>query len=156
MTNLHAKPIVDGKFWIVENAGKKVATLHKQENNRFMLTNKEGNWWFDKTEELTTQFGDDFFVETTDHVITIPEIFECHGYPTRATPHNAMYDVRRTLPLYTKSPQSKSFHCAGWYAVKFKNWVLSYCPKLITVERYEYRGPFKTKLEASKVKCNLK
>ena len=28
-----------------------------------------------------------------------------------------------------------------------KGWVKSFCPKLITVERYETQGPFKTKLE---------
>ena len=31
--NLKAKPIVDGKFWIVEEDGEKVAILHKKENN---------------------------------------------------------------------------------------------------------------------------
>ena len=30
MTELYAKPIVDGKFWIVEQDGNKVATLHKK------------------------------------------------------------------------------------------------------------------------------
>ena len=29
--NITAKPIVDGKFWIVEEDGEKVATLHKQQ-----------------------------------------------------------------------------------------------------------------------------
>jgi hypothetical protein len=34
MTDLHAKPIVDGLLWIVEQDGEKVGTLHKKENNK--------------------------------------------------------------------------------------------------------------------------
>ena len=52
MTEIHAKPIVDGKFWVVEQDGEKVATLQKQENNKFMLSNHDGEMWFNKKEEL--------------------------------------------------------------------------------------------------------
>lgn len=59
-----------------------------------------------------------------------------------------MYDVKRKLPLFTKSEKSKSAYCAGYYIIKFdKGWVKSLCPKLITVERYEFKGPFKNELE---------
>lgn len=59
-----------------------------------------------------------------------------------------MFDVKRHLPLFTKSNKSKSVYCAGYYIIKFdKGWVKSFCPKLITVERYQYEGPFKTELE---------
>lgn len=156
MNEIHAKPIVDGKFWVVEQDGEKVATLQKQENNRFMLANHDGEMWFDEKEELTTYFGQDFFITTDMLNFNKPDDNECYGYPTRCKPYNDMYDVRRRLPLFTKNAHSKSFHCAGWYIVKFKNWVLSLCPKLITIERYEYHGPFKSKEEASKFKCNLK
>jgi len=37
MTVICAKPIVDGKFWIVEQDGTKIATLHKKENNKLVL-----------------------------------------------------------------------------------------------------------------------
>jgi hypothetical protein len=42
MTEIHAKPIVDGKFWIVEQDGTKIATLHKKENNKFILSSTNG------------------------------------------------------------------------------------------------------------------
>lgn len=154
---MHAKPIVDGKFWFVERNGEKIATLHKQENNRFILTNHDGDMWFNKKEEITNYFGKDFFLNDKTVEITYLEPNECHGFPTKSKPFNAMYDVRRSLPLFTKNAHSKSFHCAGWYAIKFKNWVVAFCPKLITVERYECHGPFKTKAEVSDFKCyNLK
>lgn len=56
-----------------------------------------------------------------------------------------MLDVQRYLPIYTKGAKSKSFFCAGHYIIKFSStWVRAYCPKLITLNRYEYQGPFKT------------
>ena len=59
-----------------------------------------------------------------------------------------MFDIRRKLPLFTKSSDSKSLYCAGYYVIKFdKGWVKSFCPKLITLQRYEYKGPFKTESE---------
>jgi hypothetical protein len=59
-----------------------------------------------------------------------------------------MYDVKRKLPLFTKSKKSKSAYCAGYYIIRFdKGWVKSFCPKLITIERYEFKGPFKTEIE---------
>jgi hypothetical protein len=68
-----------------------------------------------------------------------------------------MYDVRRKLPLFTKSNQSKSLFCAGHYIIKFpKNWVRSFCPKLITIERYPFTGPFKTEEEAKEALANAK
>mgnify|MGYP003343531863 CR=1 FL=1 len=61
-----------------------------------------------------------------------------------------MYDIRKKLPLFTKSNQSKSLYCAGYYIIKFeKGWVKSFCPKLITLNRYPFQGPFMTKEEMS-------
>jgi hypothetical protein len=155
MSEIHAKPIVDGKLWVVEQDGEKVATLSKQENNKFKLSGNNGELWFDEEDELLSKFGSKFFLSENTFKVTLNQN-ECHGFPTKTKPYNTMYDVRRRLPLYTKQPQSKCFHCAGWYIVKFKNWVVTQCPKLITIERYEYHGPFKTKAELNKFKCNLK
>lgn len=156
MSEIYAKPIVDGKFWVVEQNGENVASLQKQEDNKFILSNISGEFTFEKKDELTKFFGKDFFI-TTDEILEKQRATnECYGYPTKTIPFNSLYDVHRKLPLYTKNSSSKSLHCAGWYLVKFKNWVVSFCPKLITVERYEHAGPFITKSEASKVKCNIK
>ena len=58
-----------------------------------------------------------------------------------------MYDVKRKLPLFTKSKKSKSLYCAGYYIIRFdKGWVRSFCPKLVTIENYESKGPFRTEI----------
>jgi hypothetical protein len=152
MPEIHAKPIVNGQFWVVEEDGVKIATLRKELNNHFRLSNANNIITFEKEDELITTFGSSFFL--TDNRIDISEpVNECHGFPTKSRPYNAMYDVRKRLPLYTKQPQSKCYICAGWYQVKFKAWVSLFCPKLITLERYEHRGPFMTKQE---IRCNQK
>ena len=157
MTEIHAKPIVDGKFWIVEENGVKIGTLHKKENNRFMLSSADGSSFFGKKEELIKAFGKDFFGSKIKTTISQEEDREVHNYPTSCHPYNPMYNVQKRLPLFTKSQASKSLYCAGYYIIKFnKGWVKSFCPKLITIERYENKGPFKTELEMKQVLSNAK
>ena len=159
MTEIHAKPIVDGKFWIVEKDGTKIATLHKKENNRFVLSSTNGEVMFNKKEDLQKQFGKEFFLKNTKVKVTSaePEIHEVHGFPAMCKPYNSMYDVKRKLPLFTKSNASKSLYCAGYYTIKFeKGWVRSFCPKLITIERYESKGPFNSEFEMKAVLANAK
>jgi hypothetical protein len=156
MTDLHAKPIIENKFWIVEKDGEKFATLRKNEDNRFVLSNEEGIRIYDTKESLTKQFGKDFFVAKIVKEAHDAQPNEVHGYATSVEPHNAMFDIQRKLPLFTKSGDSKSLYCAGYYVIRFeKGWVKSFCPKLITLQRYEYKGPFKTELEMKQVLSNV-
>lgn len=157
MTDLHAKPIVDGKLWVVEQDGERIGTLHKKENNKYMLSAKNGELYFSKKSEITQKFGAGFFLKGIKTTVSHSTENECHGFPTKWKPYNSMYDVRRKLPLFTKSNQSKSLFCAGHYVIKFpKNWVRSFCPKLITIERYEYSGPYLTEEESKEVLSNVK
>ena len=156
MTDIHAKPIIENKFWIVEQDGEKIATLRKDEENRFVLSNNLGIKIFSNKESLTKQFGQNFFVAKIIKEADNSEPNEVHGYSTSSRPHNAMYDIKRKLPLFTKSEDSKSLYCAGYYVIKFdKGWVKSHCPKLITLQRYPYKGPFKTELEMKQVLSNV-
>ena len=60
---------------------------------------------------------------------------------------SAMVCLEIVLP-FALANASKSLYCAGYYIIKFrKGWVKSFCPKLITLERYQYQGPFKTETE---------
>lgn len=143
-----AKPILDGKFWILEDQGFRVGTLRVDENNKYIVSSAGGGVSsFNTRTSLTKEFGKDFFdVKTTISSVSEPK--EINGYSTSSTPYNTMYDVKRNLPLFTKSSKSKSLYCAGYYIIEFdKGWVKSHCPKLITLERYTYRGPFKSELE---------
>ncbi len=155
--NIKAKPIVDGKFWIVEEDGEKIGILHKKENNKFMLSSKGTEKYFNKKDELTKLFGKDFWETKVKTSVSSQEVREVYGYPTSCHPYNTLFNVQKRLPLFTKSSSSKSLYCAGYYTIKFdKGWVKSFCPKLITIERYPYRGPFKTQIEMKQVLNNAK
>ena len=83
-----------------------------------------------------------------DQSVKIETTKEIYGFPTSTTPYNVIYDVHRKFALFTKSVKSKSLYCAGYYIIHFnKGWVKSFCPKLITIERYESKGPFTNDLE---------
>lgn len=144
--NIKVKPVLENKFWIVEQEGVRVGTLTK-DNDSFVYS-KSGEVQFYKNEkEVAETFGKDFLtakitVDESTHELSV------HGYPTRSAPYNSMYDIKRKLPLFTKSEKSKSLYCAGYYLVKFNvNWLKSFCPKIITIERNEFLGPYKTELE---------
>lgn len=141
-----AKPILKDRFWIVEDETKKIGTLSWNED-RYMFSDGNETCFFDNKKQVSTKFP---HIEWGKHINkTISDTKkEVHGYPTSVTPYNTMFDVKRKLPLFTKSKKSKSLYCAGYYIVCFeKGWVKSFCPKLITIERYESRGPYKTEFE---------
>jgi len=156
MTFLKAKPVLEDKFWIVEDEGQRVATLRKDEFSQFVFQNKDGVKIYNNKKSVTREFGDDFFVAKIVKEADNSNPKEVHGFSTSTIPHNAMYDIRQKLPLFTKSKDSKSLYCAGYYVIKFeKGWVKSFCPKLITLQRYGYKGPFKTDLEMKQVLSNV-
>jgi hypothetical protein len=143
--NSVAKPLIPNKEWIIENNGRKVGTLSKEKKG-YVFLSKGVKVQFQDLKEVEQIM--DLYLETPYSKSASKEK-SVHGYETKTVPHNPLYDVKRRLPLYTKSAKSISKHCAGHYIIRFpKGWVKSHCPKLITLERYPYRGPFKTELES--------
>jgi hypothetical protein len=154
--NIKAKPIIDGKFWMVEDNGVKIGLLHKVEKNKYLISSKQGEAKL-KKDDLVKTFGTDFFQVSNNIELKTKESREMYGFPTSCHPYNPVFDIRRKLPLFTKSPASKSLYCAGYYTIKFnKGWVRSFCPKLITIERYENKGPFRTEQELKQAMSNVK
>lgn len=151
---IKAKPVLKDKFWIVEEEGVRVGTLSK--NDEGFVVSSKGKIDFYKTEnQLKKKFGKGFLVANITENNSDAKL-EVHGFPTRSTPYNSMYDIKRKLPLFTKSEKSKSVYCAGYYLIKFNvHWLKSFCPKLITVERNEYLGPFKTDFEMKAALSNV-
>ena len=145
---IKTKTILKDKFWILEDEGVRVGTLSIAED-KFMFSGPTGTKYFNSERALKKTFGDGVHInEVPVEEIKIDTNTEVYGFPTSTTPYNPLLDVQRKLPLFTKSKKSKSLYCAGYYIIHFdKGWVKSFCPKLITVERYETKGPFKTDIE---------
>ena len=146
---LKAKPVLKDKFWIIENNEQRIGTM-SWNDDRYMFSTTGETCFFDNKREMKQRFGTDIvWSDATPENHTVSSANQLvHGFPTSVNPHNTMYDVKRKLPLFTKSDKSKSAYCAGYYIIRFdKGWVKSFCPKLITIERYESKGPFKTEME---------
>ena len=147
------KPIVEEKFWIVESNGQKFGTLRANDNNTYELSSSGKINLLDKI-TLLDNWGIDVENCKSNNIETIEvsrntdykHVAELHGYPCASEPFNTIYDVKKKLPMYTKSEKSGSFHCAGYYVVQYENgWTRAFCPKMVTLTKYEYHGPFKTK-----------
>ena len=153
---VRAKTLIKDKFWIVEQNGMKLGTLQKQDNNGWIFLSKQDKRQvFHTQESLFQKFGFHIF-DKTPEINTQDEIqtdnFDVHGFPCSQHRFNPMFDVKNQLPVYTKTPKSKSQFCAGYYIICFeKGWRKAYCPKMITLSRYKYKGPMKTKLEMQQV-----
>ena len=157
---INAKTLVKDKFWILEENGQKLGTLQKKDNNGWIFLSKaDSREVFHTPESLRERFGIDVLTPAPVEEIKTEEViieeFEVHGYPVSQQPYNPMFDVQKQLPIYSKTPKSKSLFCAGYYIICFeKGWRKAYCPKLITLQRYPYRGPIRSKIEMQQVLNN--
>jgi hypothetical protein len=139
MSELKALPVVKNKFWIVEDRDQKVATIQ---------TVDDGVVWVDGSKRekfasiklLKDRHKVDFVKATSTKNDPRDEV---HGFPVNGAHYNDLWDVSRRLPLFTRKPRSRSFYCAGYYIIQHgAAWIREFCPKLITLQRYTYLGPF--------------
>lgn len=137
-----AKVIVKNKFWVVEDNGNKIATIQAVDEGGVVYVHDREREIFPNIKLLSKKYN----IEFSKSVKRRKSItYDVYGYPTPCQPHNILYDLPRKLPIFTKVNKSKSFFCAGYYIVKLtNNWTEAFCPKTITLNRYEYQGPFKT------------
>ena len=144
-----AKVLVPNKEWLVTENRKKVGAIIKDKKGYHFIC-KGKMVGFKNLNDLKTQLGIELFEESIKK-----KIFEAdnknyiiYEFPCSSKPYESVYSVKEKLPLFAKSAKSKSRYCAGYYVIKFrKGWVKSFCPKLITLQRYSYYGPFKTETE---------
>lgn len=143
---IKSKILIPNKEWILQQDQNKIGSISKVKKGYNFLKKGEKIFIKDAT-EIKNTFGIDLFQKSliefsknNDNII--------YDYPCSAKPYEPIYNLKKKLPLFIKSPKSKSKYCAGYYVIKFrKGWVKSFCPKLITLERYPYHGPYKTEQE---------
>jgi len=143
MTNPIAKPVIKNKFWVVEDCGQKIATIQAKEDGGFVYVHDEHREFFPSVKILKQKYNIKF---GTAEKIKKENGKSVYGYPVTGQVFNEVWDVQRRLPIYSKNAKSKSLFCAGYYLIKLNNtWSEYYCPKNITLSRYEFLGPFLTK-----------
>jgi hypothetical protein len=147
--NATAKVLIPDKEWIIKDGAKKIAAISKEKKG-YLVMCKGLRIPFKNLAEIKSAVGIAFFEESIKHLKKEePDTYSIYGFPCKSKPHEPLYNVQKKLPLYTKRSKSKSQHCAGHYIIKFrKGWVKSFSPKLITLERYPFQGPWKTEEES--------
>jgi hypothetical protein len=145
---LIAKPVIDRKYWILQENNQKVGNVEACDGGYQVRINNQVQQY--KTIKMVEQRVHVQFEPGIKVVKTRPETNLVHGYPVAGRVCNPMWDVPKKLPIYTKTTKSKSWFAAGWYQVKKgRNWTVVQGPKLILLQRYSYAGPFYTKETAS-------
>jgi hypothetical protein len=144
---LVAKPVVDKQFWILQENDRKVGNVQACDGGYQVKINNQVTQY--KTIRMVAQRVNVQFEslpKVSGHSATTDLV---HDYPASGRVYNPMWNVAQHLPVYTKTNKSKSWFAAGWYCVrKGRAWHAVLAPKLIVLQRYEYRGPFYTKDEA--------
>ena len=156
---INAKTLVKDRFWIIEKNGQKLGTLQKEDSNGWIfLSRQQEKEVFHTQDSLYKKFGQGIFandIQVPENPVAELVEWEVHGFPVNQQPYNPVFDVQKQLPMYTKTPKSKSQFCAGYYIICFeKGWRKAYCPKVITLQRYPYQGPIKSKIEMQQVLNN--
>jgi hypothetical protein len=146
-----AKVLIPEKEWLIRDGSKKIGTIAKVKKGYVVM--QHGRCVpFNDLAEIKSTIGIAMFEESIKKVkkdIDRSGEYSIYDYPCKSKPYEPLFNVQKKLPLYTKRLKSKSQHCAGHYIIKFrKGWVKSFCPKLITLERYPYQGPWKTEDES--------
>ena len=149
--NSTAKILIPEREWLIRNDKEKIGSITKVKKGYLVL--RQGNAIpFNDLADIKSAIGIAMFEESIKKVkkdIAGPSEWAIYDFPCKSKPFEPLYNVHKKLPLYTKRAKSKSQHCAGHYIIKFrKGWVKSFCPKLITLERYPFMGPWKTEEES--------
>ena len=143
-----AKPVIPNQFWILKQDDRKVGNIEAGADGfSVRIGSQVSSYKTINTIKQKIAIAFEPSVKNTDASTSKTIV---HGYPTVGTAHNAIYDVKHQVPLWTREPRSKSWYAAGWYQIKQgRNWTVEFCPKLITLQRYPYQGPFYTEEQAN-------
>lgn len=136
------KEIIADKFWIVESRNGKVGTIRKV---------SAGYEFFNQSTNTTSIIDslDDF--KTAEVTTDTGATKTCNGFPTSSA--SVVSVEHDTLPVFKKTATANTLFAAGYYIIKFKDWLPSFTPKLSTLESNEFQGPFLTEWDMN---LNLK
>lgn len=145
-TRLRAKPVIANRYWILHRNNSKIGEIELTSDG--CAVKLPGRVALFKNPKMA---GNAVNIEfDPPSRASKPDRNQVHGYATGCSTFNGVWNVKLKIPLFTKSTKSKSWYAAGWYTVKHnRSWKVLRNPKLILLERYQFRGPFHTKEQAS-------
>lgn len=143
---LKATQVIADKLWITYNKdGSKAGVLRQHTKDSGLLV--EHKVCGQEIEHQRSKIQDCFEFEDKK-VSNIYDQRHVFGYPIPSI-DTFKNQEKDNLPCYAKTQASKIFFAAGFYGINFDNggWLESFSPKLATLRKYEFIGPFKTELD---------
>jgi len=140
--------------WLVHKGDKRLGILNKDVQERYTYISGQEMINFDSETEVEHHFGNlSLFEEKIETPAKVQDAYYIRGfeidYPEPYIIDEDHPDYSNELPLYSKIEGSKVYYAAGYYCINFeKGWKQAHGPKLATLQKYGYTGPFKTALEA--------
>lgn len=140
-----AKPVIANRYWILRQGDEKIGNIEAIDSG-YQVKVQDSVQQFKTIRMVRQSMNVEFENISRPHKDDPNSVY---GFPAGCRAHNAMYQVQQGLPLFTKESKSKSWYAAGWYQIwQSRRWNLVQSPKLITLQRYRYRGPFRSKEQA--------
>jgi hypothetical protein len=141
---IEAKPVIPNRYWILKQDNRKVGQIEADDSGvTVKIQNRVAGY---KTIRMASREAN---IEFTKLSSSKPAANQVHGFEVTGRVYNPVWDVKHRLPLFTRDTKSKSWYAAGWYMVKqHRAWKAVQNPKLITLQRYQYQGPFHTQQQA--------
>jgi hypothetical protein len=140
-----AKPVVEKQYWILKKDDAKIGQIEAQDGEYTVKI--QGQVTRYKTIRMAGRAANIQFEKLTRSKNTATN--QVYGFTVLGRVFNPVWDVKHRIPLFTKENKSKSWFAAGWYCVKqHRKWKIVQNPKLITLQRYSWQGPYHTKKEA--------
>lgn len=144
------KPITEHSWLVIGDTDDNRIGLLTEIRNQYVLMVKGQKQQFIDRKEVNKFFNEDVFnnLVEPEPEEDVKKTYFINGFPVDFDNPNEVIIKGNKLPLFSKKATSEVYYSAGYYCLNFpKNWMPAFCPKLTTLETYEYLGPFKTDLE---------
>lgn len=155
---IYLKAITENSWLIAdtEATGNVGILSHNPQDEYFIILGDQKST-FKTKEELDAFFKCDILDTVVSRTLDRDKTNFVDGYPVDLPTIHAVDDVETDLPIYKKTQKSTVIHAAGYYCVECESgWLASYCPKMDTLIKYGYTGPFKTKIQMRSQLSQLK
>lgn len=147
---IKAKEVLKDKFWVLVDKEDRVGEMESTDYGYKLQFDNKPEMTCKSLAEISRQLPEFRVVKLKDKHTDEDKM--CMGYPAKAKVFSPLWDMGLRVPVYLTAKNSKSWYAAGYYLVKFhRTWKTKFCPKIIALQRYEFRGPFKTQQELLEV-----
>jgi hypothetical protein len=144
------KPITEKSWLVLNDTEDNRVGLLTEIRDQYVLMVAGAKQQFLDRKEVNKFFNEDVFTNIPVPVVeeTVKKDYFINGYPVDFDNPSEVLIKGSKLPLFSKKSTSDVYYSAGYYCLDFpKNSMPAFCPKLSTLESYEFAGPFKTELE---------